>query len=247
MTMNDNPQPKPTNTTMITMNTTLDEIANRFASLPIISDDELANAEQAKAEAEALEFRKFEKTYGSPQVRKLTKSGFGRREAELVTNANFQTSPEWQAKYTTVCQHLKAKGTTLIAGDCGTGKTVMACLIASKYQLAKRSVVYTRAIDFFRGLKSTYRKDATQTEAQFLDQFEDADLLIIDEIQDRSETNWENSLLNNIIDHRYSNLQPTILLTNQIGDNATATLPRSIISRITGTGAFVQLDWNSLR
>lgn len=76
------------------------------------------------------------------------------------------------------------------------------------------------------------------------------DLLIMDELQDRSAGDWENSVLNNLVDKRYSSCKPTLILTNETDRNKLREgniIPASTRSRLKQTGGFISLNWGSYR
>lgn len=222
----------------------VDEIMNRLAPLVISEEEVEARREQEEAEARAKQ-AEFESRMGTPDFRALKASGYGRREIEAVLGA--LQGKEWIAKRNLVFGMLREGGIVMLSGDCGTGKTVMAASISKSYLAHKKTVIYTRATDYFRGLKNTWKKSEKMTEEEYSKQFETVDLLVIDEIQDRSDNSWDNTLLNNVIDHRYSELLPTLVITNLEGDEAIKNIPRSIVSRCMGTAAAVSCGWRSFR
>jgi predicted ATPase len=211
-----------------------------------ISDDEAARIEELNRRVEAEENARYEAENGTPDVRRLVRAGFGRREAEAVCHGNLK-GDGWHAKLKRVLEIMDGKGIAVLAGDCGTGKTVMAAAIGKVWQERKRDVRYVRAADFFCGLKATWAKQSEVGEKDYLEEFREVSLLIVDEIQDRSAGDWENMILNTLIDHRYADMMPVLILTNKVGNDAVATLPRSVASRVEGTGSFVSLDWGSYR
>jgi hypothetical protein len=59
---------------------------------------------------------------------------------------------------------------------------------------------------------------------------------VIDECQERGETDWENRLLTYIVDKRYAQLRDTVLISNQTKDQFCKSMGSSIISRMQETG-----------
>lgn len=221
-----------------------EEIEKRFAPF-VISEEKKAELDKLEAQRKEEKTNAYNAKHGTPEVRKLMKCGFGRREAEAAFVAYGE---QWIQKCKTALRRLVTdKETIVISGDCGTGKTVMAARIAHSYLKNRKSVTYIRASDFYIKLKSTWKKDTKMTEEDFLLQYQEPQLLIIDEIQDRGSTDWENTLLNTLLDKRYSNLKATLILTNKTGQEATDQLPTSIQSRINGSGSHLACTWGSFR
>lgn len=212
----------------------------------VLSDEEVeANRTAYEAEQEAKR-REYDAHCGSKEVRRLMHLGFGRREAEFaVGSKNDQGS--WAAKQREAIRIIGDDGIVVLSGDCGTGKTVMAASIVHRWIKTGRSAMYLRAVDFFRGIKSTWAKSTVETEEQYVKRVAGTGLLVIDEIQDRLAGESENVQINNVIDIRYSNLRPTLIITNKVGKDALEQLPRSVVSRVQETGAFISLDWGSFR
>ena len=212
----------------------------------VLSDEEVeANriAYEAKQEAKR---REYDANCGSKEVRRLMRLGFGRREAEFAVNAG-SASSQWTAQQREAIRIIAGNGMAVLAGDCGTGKTVMAASIVHRWIKTGRSAMYLRAVDFFRGIKSTWTRTSQETEEQYVRRVAETGLLVIDEVQDRMDGEAENVHLNNILDLRYSNMKPTLIITNKSGKDALTRLPRSVISRVQETGDIISLDWGSFR
>jgi DNA replication protein DnaC len=128
----------------------------------------------------------------------------------------------------------------LVLGDRGTGKTVMATWLARQLGCG----LYIKAADLFESLRATYAVNAKESEKVILDRYRKASFLVIDEIQERKESEWEQSILNNIIDHRYDNFLPTLIIANLKPTAIDACLGASIISRCKRTGGgIIECNW----
>ncbi len=134
-----------------------------------------------------------------------------------------------------------------LLGTRGTGKTQMAaelCKIAATKGIMAR---YNMAMEFFMELKETYRQHSERTEADVIRSYCSPQLLILDEVHERGETEWEDRLLTAMIDKRYSALKDTILISNQTPKVFCKTIGNSILSRLHETGGIVVCDWKSFR
>jgi Cdc6-like AAA superfamily ATPase len=154
------------------------------------------------------------------------------------------SSPEWRDHFSKGLAVIKRKGILSLIGNRGSGKTRLAAEIARE---TLRRARYLTALDFFVEIKSTYGNAATRTELQVLTRYKEAGLLILDEIQERSENDWENRLLTNLLDARYSNERPTILIANLKPDDLIASLGTSISDRMNEGGGILQIVGKSNR
>lgn len=146
---------------------------------------------------------------------------------------------------------LKAKIGTgflyVVMGNRGTGKTQLGTALIGATCYKKNKVgMYVKAIDIFIALREAYRKDG-DAESKVINRFVYPDLLVIDAMEERGETAFEDRLLNHIIDKRYDNLDDTLLITNQTPEAFTASAGPSIVSRIHETGDKIVCDWTSFR
>jgi DNA replication protein DnaC len=135
----------------------------------------------------------------------------------------------------------------VILGTRGTGKTQLAVSLVRFNSFERlESSLYVKALDVFVALREAYRKDG-DSESKIIKHFTKPSLLIIDAMEERGETPFEDRLLNHIIDKRYDNLTDTILITNQTPEAFAQSAGPSIISRIHETGDKIVCDWKSFR
>lgn len=163
-----------------------------------------------------------------------------------------------------VYEMIGSGATACIIGPRGTGKTQLATDVARAVNLdeAQRFVadrkayghyephpqaVYVHVMEIFMAIKATYQSDATQGERQSLDRFIRPRVLVIDEVQERGETDWENRMLTYILDKRYQQGRDTLLLANMKPTDIQDKLGASIVSRMQETGGIVECNWPSFR
>jgi DNA replication protein DnaC len=128
----------------------------------------------------------------------------------------------------------------VVLGDRCTGKTVMATWWAGMLGYGR----YVKAFDLFAELRRTYHEDSKTKEHEVLAKYRDANFLVIDEAQDRKESEWEQTILTNLIDKRYDALRPTVIIANLKLDGIDACLGASIISRCIRTGGgIIECTW----
>lgn len=206
----------------------------RIRSMPKQTDEEV-EARNAKLAAEAAESKFaffFEKAH-VPDRHKTRK---------------VKTDGAWGEKLTTVRDLLGKDGVIIaLIGGRGSGKTQMAveCIRA----LAREGKVsnFCTAMSFFMRIKSTYRKDATETESDVIRELSSPSLLVIDEIARRSESEWENNLLFELLNRRYNDMLDTIVICNLPKDEFEASMGSSLVSRMTENGGIVDCNWGSFR
>lgn len=107
-------------------------------------------------------------------------------------------------------------------------------------------VRYTVALGFFLELRSAFG-DRDHTERDVLQSYIDPNLIIIDEVQERGNTPWEDRMLTYLIDQRYAAKRDTVLIGNMTPDALAKSLGESIVSRLQECGEIVVCDWPSFR
>jgi DNA replication protein DnaC len=143
-------------------------------------------------------------------------------------------------------QH-KRQGTFLVlSGTVGTGKTHLALAIA-QHVISNNTVFYTSAIDAIRSIRATWRLNSGKSEAQALAEFTGVDLLIIDEIGVQYGTESEQMCLFDIIDKRYRDVKPTILISNLTKAELKGFLGERSFDRLREGGLWVDFLWESFR
>lgn len=140
-----------------------------------------------------------------------------------------------------------ASGESLIfAGMLGTGKTHLAVGIL-QHLLPERVGFYTTFMGMVRSVRSTWRKGSERSEADVLDTLGRVPLLVIDEIGVQYGSDSEQVILFDVIDRRYRDMRPTILITNQDRDGFKQFVGERIYDRLTETARWIAFDWPSHR
>jgi DNA replication protein DnaC len=134
-----------------------------------------------------------------------------------------------------------------LVGTRGPGKTWLAAGLVNDCVRGRRSARYAKALRFFLDLKSTYREGSTATENAIIDDYVRPDVLVLDEVNERGETDWENRLLTYVIDLRYDAMKATVLISNDTPATFIKSVGESIADRIRERGRIVECTWRSLR
>lgn len=143
-------------------------------------------------------------------------------------------------------QRFKAGHGLVFSGMPGTGKSHLAAAILQAV-LPRHTGLYVTCMGVIRMVRNTWRRDSQQSEQQVLDTLAGVDLLVIDEIGVQYGTDGEQTVLFEVLDLRYQDQKPTILLTNQDKDGFKGYVGERSFDRLTETSRWVAFDWPSHR
>lgn len=166
---------------------------------------------------------------------------------QVTTEASAKALERVQWYVQTISQRLK-EGTSLIfTGSPGCGKTHLATAIARAAIDAGSQAQYVTSTDMLRAIRSTYGESRT-TEAEMIARFVAPALLVIDEIGGGNGSDHERQMTFEVINKRYEEVKPTILVSNLDAENLRLFLGERIIDRLRqGGGKMVVFDWQSYR
>ncbi len=144
-----------------------------------------------------------------------------------------------------ILPHIDAGGIVAVCGDRGRGKTGLAVFIARERWLAGRKVgTFVTATEMFLEVRATFAKNSGRTEKQVVEGYIGSDLLVIDELHERRDTDFENLVFVEILNKRYARMKPTLLLSNGGRASLAASLGASIVDRIAETGVLLECTEN---
>lgn len=136
----------------------------------------------------------------------------------------------------------------LLCGTPGTGKTHLAVSIAravtEDYQ---QSVFITTATRIIRAFRRTWNGQSECSELDVLVKYCEQDLLIIDEIGVQYGTDSERHILFEVINNRYEDLLPTILVSNLPMDELSEMLGERTVDRLLQGGTVLTFNWPTYR
>lgn len=140
-------------------------------------------------------------------------------------------------------------GGLVLFGKPGTGKNHLACAIAHQVINEHQSSVYlTTALRLTRKVKSTWGNNSELSEEKAIAFYATQDLLIIDEIGVQFGSEAEKIILFEVINERYEQMRPTILISNLDEKALTEYVSERIIDRMReGNGMLLKFDWESYR
>lgn len=205
---------------------TLEASLSRLASLKALPPQQAASAEDAQKVAELIEQATIPKRHREPMRREET---------------------AWQHKLDDLAAKLGAGFMVALVGVQGTGKTQFGASLIAINCRQKRTAKFTTAMDFFIDLKSTYDEDSKRNEAAALRAYLKPSLLVIDEMDERSESAWENRMLFHMLNKRYAELKDTLLISRRDAREFLASIGQSVQSRLQETGGVISFNWPSWR
>jgi len=169
---------------------------------------------------------------------------------------------EWTKTYEKALDVANSCAIVALIGGRGTGKTQMAWEISRNVRLTdvnkltyengfskrfERPAIYRTAMDIFLELRSTYSPTSKKTEWDLMKEYENAALLVIDEINVSTGSAFEDLKITAIMDKRYKKLRPTILIGNVDIQQFTDRMGKSVINRIEEDGIILSCNWQSYR
>lgn len=170
------------------------------------------------------------------------------------TLENFRAETKEQAAALAVSQAYAAnfkeifrRGDGLVfSGSPGTGKSHLATAILQAI-LPEHCGLYMTCMGLIREVRNTWRKDSERGESEVLRIIAGVPLLVLDEIGVQYGTDGEQTILFEVLDRRYREMRPTILLTNQAKQGLKEFIGERSFDRLTETSRWVSFDWSSYR
>jgi DNA replication protein DnaC len=137
----------------------------------------------------------------------------------------------------------------LFVGSTGTGKTMLACGIANYVRSKGCSVRYATVQGLVQRVKESWLPSGERVEGKTpLRDISECDLLILDEVGVQHGTEFERNLLFGILNERYNNLRPYLLISNLTAEGAAEYLGERVIGRMREDGGTViTFAWPSYR
>jgi len=141
----------------------------------------------------------------------------------------------------------RADGTFLVfSGLPGTGKSHLAGAVL-QHIMPDHVGLYVTCMAMIRAIRGTWRKESEKSEAEVLTMFAEVPLLVLDEIGVQYGTDGEQTIIFDVLDRRYRDMKPTILLTNQAKQGFKDFIGERSFDRLVETSRWVPFDWDSYR
>ena len=142
------------------------------------------------------------------------------------------------------------KGCSLIlCGSPGTGKTMMACILARAAISHGYKAKYITAFKIFQDIKATYGNNQSAFETKkLINGLIEIEFLVIDEIGVQFNTDHERTMFFQILDGRYQELKPTVIISNEYNLVESGYIDQRTEDRFfENGGGKLFFDWDSYR
>lgn len=186
------------------------------------------------------------------------------RLAETGIPARFQDSTLWNWRHTIDAQRrvwewardyaqtfdiaLQTGRGGAFCGPPGTGKTHLGMALLRHVIEKGGTGLYCTVMGMLGRIRSTYNREADKTEQQAIDAHVRPDLLVVDEVGRSLDTNYEVAQFFRVLDLRYQQMKPTILVSNLPGAKLREFLGDAVTDRLREHGgAMLTFDWASAR
>lgn len=174
-------------------------------------------------------------------------SAAGVPQRHIAFRPEHSTEPQWTALYKQIREVLDDGIITGIVGKRGCGKTQMgACLIGYCANSLQKSCMYKKSVDIFLRIREGM-KTVGDSEKAAIENFVYPHVLVIDAFEVRSDSLFENRMLDHIIDKRYDAMRSTIILSNDTEEGLKTALGESVVDRMRETGGIIECAWGSFR
>lgn len=159
---------------------------------------------------------------------------FPRRFADKTFGNYRVTTPAQKS----AVRHLMSGRSAIIYGSNGTGKTHLA-YASVRHQIEQgKKAQYVLAYDFFSEVRQSFADDSTHA---VMHRYAGVDYLVIDEVDKSFGSKTEFVYLYTLVNRRYNDMLPTVLITNAGEEDLVSVMGASTISRVAGDGAIIEL------
>lgn len=157
-----------------------------------------------------------------------------------------EAGEQWSRARKSVCDQIGGGFTVALLGGRGTGKTQIGVHAAIGACCVGRSALYAKAMDFFLDVRATYKSEEA-SEADAIAKFVNPMLLVMDELQVRGDTDFEDRMLTYMLDKRYDAMRDTILIANLSAEAFEDAMGYSVSDRMVESGGVIECNWGSFR
>jgi DNA replication protein DnaC len=158
------------------------------------------------------------------------------------------TGPQlWLAKKFVAWEIISQGGMVALIGSRGNGKTQLGVDLIRHACNDDKTGCYLKAMDFFIEVRGSFRKENETDESAILETYQTPWLLVLDNVDRRGSSEWEDRLLTHLIDKRYDLGVGTILIANLDPTAFAEHIGPDITDRIRDGGGLIVADWAGFR
>jgi DNA replication protein DnaC len=211
------------------------------------AEDKRRGDEQQKLSEASVKQNRIKKLLGMSGIpKRFMGRSFDNFRVETTHQRNALAVSRYFAENFDNC--LSTGASLLFCGNPGTGKTHLASAIANDICNKGRSAVFMNVFDAIATIKDTWRNDSAMTEKQAYSALTEPDLLILDEVGVQFGTEAEKIILFKILNGRYIDVKPTIVISNLTPEGINEYLGDRVVDRLReGGGSVVVFNWESYR
>jgi len=210
--------------------------------------------EMEKIEKQEREKREREERERQGRIKQMLEvSGIPKRFiSKDITGMKADSEPEKKA-IRAILNYEKAvvsgsPASLILCGRPGTGKTHIGCAIVKAVISSDKAAKIINVSSLMRKVKATYRKDCEYTENDVFEFYGDLPFLVIDEVGVQFGSETEKLIFYEIINARYNNELPTVLISNLTQDELLGFVGERVMDRFKEDGgAVIAFDWESHR
>ncbi len=160
--------------------------------------------------------------------------------------ANDNKCPNWDKSYQQLKKQYAKNGIIGLIGSRGGGKTQAGVVMIAYTTKQGKKSYYVKAQEIFLSIRDAQGGGETGLMKTF-ETYTSPDLLVIDAFQVRAGTEFEYRTLVSIIDKRYDNMMPTILISNDTAEEFVEAMGDDSYSRMQEGGGIIQFNSTDFR
>lgn len=203
---------------------------------------------KAEADQAAIDTQRAHETRVE-NARRIANSGLRGRFLDCTfDNFEAKTADQRQALETVWDYFAKPDGFMWLVGPVGTGKTHLAAAgVRYACEIIGSQAVMLSVRQLIRDLRATWEKDAEHTESQRIEYFGTVPLLVLDEVGVGFGSDAELTQLFDVLDWRYTEKRPTVMLSNLAPSGIKAAIGERIYDRMREGAQLLRFEWKSHR
>lgn len=209
----------------------------------LLTDEE--RAEKEKEQEKIMEAQKLEEKKERIRVEKqMTLGDFSRSVPLRYKNATFDNFVCSTDRQKAIVAYLKQGKSAILYGSNGTGKTHLAYAYCFHQYYQGFFPRYILAFDFFNEIRRSFNDGKSEDVVRKYAMY---DFLVIDEIDKTHGSQMEFTYLYSLINNRYNDMLPTVLITNAKPDEFAMIVGTSVLDRIGSDGKIIELSGENYR